>query len=114
MSKATLLNRLRTQRKRAYLSQTEVATLIAALSGTTVSRHEAGGRKLSLEAAFAYEALFGIPASALFPGEYEKAREGVAARIVGLLGKLSREKLDTPPARHKRQFLESARERLRS
>jgi transcriptional regulator with XRE-family HTH domain len=114
MAKAYLSTQLRTHRKRAYLTQTEVAILIAVLSGTTVSRHEAGDRRISLEDAFAYEALFGIPASALFPGAYEKAREGVSARALGLLGKLSRDGPDTPAARHKQRFLESVLRRLRS
>ena len=113
MSKASLHTYIRTHRKRSGLSQGEIATLIGAISGTTVSRHEAARRKLSLVDAFTYEALFGVPASALFPGEYERAREGVEARAVGLLGKLAREGKDTSTARQKRLFLEALVRRVR-
>lgn len=114
MSKAPLPTYLRTYRKRSCLSQREIAVLIATLSGTTVSRHEEGSRSPSLADALAYEALFGVPASALFPREYEKARAGVEARALGLLGKLTREGKDAPRHRHKRLFLETVLRRVRS
>jgi transcriptional regulator with XRE-family HTH domain len=80
MSKASLHTYLRTYRKRSGLSQKEVAALIDAVSSTTVSRHEASRRGLSLADAFTYEALFGVPASALFPGEYDQARSLIETR----------------------------------
>ena len=110
MSKA-LPTYLRTYRKRSGLSQKEIAILIAAVSRTTISRHENARRGLSLADAFAYEALFGVPASALFPKEYEKARAGVEARALGLLGKLAREKRTK---QHKRIFLAGLLRRVRS
>lgn len=113
MSKASLHTYLRTHRKRSGLSQKEIAALIDAVSSTTVSRHEAARRKLSLADAFTYEALFGVPASALFPGEYDNARAGVEARAIGLLGKLARSGEDTLATRQKRLFLEGLVRRVR-
>ena len=114
MSKAPLPTYLRTHRKRSNLSQKEVAFLVAALSGTTTSRHEFGRRLPSLADAFAYEALFGVPASALFPEEYEKARIRVEARAIGLLGKLSRTGKDSAVLRQKIRFLEGLLRRVRN
>ena len=78
-----------------------------------LARHEAARRKLSLADAFTYEALFGVPASALFPGEYDNARAGVEARAIGLLGKLARSGEDTLATRQKRLFLEGLVRRVR-
>lgn len=114
MSKASLHTYLRTHRKRSGLSQREIASLIDAGSRTTVSRHEDALRGLTLANAFAYEALFGVPASGLFPGEYEKARSLIETRALGLLGELVRSGDDTSATRHKRLFLEGLVRRVRS
>jgi len=114
MSKATLQTYLRTHRKRAGLSQREVAMLIAAVSGATVSRHEGARRRLSLSDAFTYEALFGVPPSMLFPGEYAKARALIEARALALLQGLVDSGKDTPCTIQKRRFLEGLVRRVRS
>lgn len=114
MSKAPLTTYLRTHRKRSNLSQEEVGLLIAALSGATVSRHEASSREPSLGDGLAYEALFGLPASALFPEQYEKARAQVETRALELLGKLRAAKTHTAVVRQKILFLEALLLRLRS
>lgn len=88
--------------------------MIAAESSTTVSRHESALRALSLADAFVYEALYGIPASALFPGEYEKARSLMEERAIRLLGELARSGDESSAARHKRVFLETLVRRVRS
>jgi transcriptional regulator with XRE-family HTH domain len=90
MSKAKQLTTyLRTHRRRSGLSQKEVALLIDLIAAGNVSRHETGDREPSIEQAFAYEAVFGVPASALFPGEYEKARRRVEKNAQALFEKLS-------------------------
>lgn len=114
MSKAPLRTYLRTHRKRSGLSQPEVAALIAAVSSTTVSRHESARRKLSVTDALTYEALFGVPVSALFPGEFERVRVLAEARALCLLERLARSAKDTPVTRQKRLFLEGLLRRLRS
>ncbi len=81
-----LPNYLRTYRKRAGLSQDEVAFLLGYQSGTRVSRYECFGRQPELETALAYEAISGVPARELFAGMYEeieaetRKRAGVLAR----------------------------------
>ena len=114
MSKASLHTYLRTHRKRAGLSQREVATLIAAISGTTVSRHEGARRHLSLSDAFTYEVLFGVPPSALFPGEYRRACALIEARALALLKGLADSDKDTRGTRRKRLFLEELVRRVRN
>ena len=80
-----LPNYLRTHRKRAGLSQDEVAFLLGCRSGAKVSRYERLARRPSLETAFAYEAVFGVPARELFAGVYEKVEREVVkrARVLG-------------------------------
>jgi len=90
-----------------------VAFLIATESGTTISRHETSRRAPSLLDALAYEALFGVPVSALFPGEYEKARSLIEQRAVRLLERLSRSDDQTPVAKQKLQCIERLLRRVR-
>lgn len=106
MANKTLQTYLRTYRKRSNLSQDEIAYLVALLFGTTVSRHERSRRIPSLTDAFAYEALFGIPASKLFPGEYEKARARLEIRAHRLLKRLKQGDKNSPVQKQKIAFLE--------
>ena len=84
-----LPNYLKTYRKRAGLSQDEVAYLLGCRSGAKVSRYERLARRPSLETAFAYEALFGTSARELFAGVYEKVEREVVKRARVLAGKLN-------------------------
>lgn len=113
MSKASLPTYLRTYRKRAGLSQREVAFLIGTVSSTTVSRHESARRAPSLADALFYEALFGVPASALFPRMYEHARSRLEARAIALLGRLAHEATDETAKRPKQAFLRELVRRVR-
>ena len=113
MSKAPLTMHFRTHRKRSNLSREEIAFLIEELSGSTVSRHEAGSRAPSLADALAYEVLFGIPVSALFQGEYERARARTETQAIRLLGKLKRGAKETAVIRQKILFLEDLLRRVR-
>ncbi len=113
MAKQSLQTYLRTYRKRSNLSQDEIAYLVALLFGTTVSRHERSRRIPSLADAFAYEALYGVPASKLFPGEYEKARARLEIRARWLLGRLKQRGKDSPVERQKIAFLEEFLRRVR-
>src|SRR3989442_14472028 len=83
-----LPNYLKTYRKRAGVSQDEVAFLLGCRSGAKVSRYERLASRPSLETAFAYEALFGVPARELFAGVYEKVEEQIKKRARILAGKL--------------------------
>lgn len=88
MATRKLPNYLRTYRRRASLSQEEVAYLIGACGGPKVCRYERASRRPSLETALAYEALFGIPARDLFAGVYEKVEGETRRRAKQLIGRL--------------------------
>lgn len=72
MASHSLQNYLRMYRKRAGLSQDEVAFLLGVKSGAKVSRYERRRRVPPLETALAYEAIFRIPVRELFLGTYEQ------------------------------------------
>ncbi|MGH9459930.1 MAG: helix-turn-helix transcriptional regulator [Vicinamibacteria bacterium] len=84
-----LPNYLKTHRKRAGLSQDEVAFLLGYQSGSRVSRYESFGRAPTLEVALACEAVLGIPARELFAGVYEKAAEETRRRAAMLTKRLT-------------------------
>lgn len=91
-----LHNYLRTYRKRAHLSQDDVAFLLGGEVGTTVSRHEVGSRIPSLETALAYEAVLGAPIRELFAGKYTAAESLVRERAGALLARVQRQGGSTP------------------
>ena len=74
-------------------------------SGTKVSRYERFNRKPSLETAFAYEAVFGVPGRALFAGIFQKVEDKIKRRAQLLKGKLSDRK--DPTAIQKLRMLEA-------
>ena len=80
---APLSNYLLTNRKRLSLSQEEVGFLIGAKGSgkeSTVSREEQFIRESSLQAAIAYEVIYGKPIRELFAGLYEEVEQNVAMR----------------------------------
>ena len=85
---APLENYLKTYRRRSGLSQDEMAFLLGSASGTKVSRYESRVRRPTLETALAYEAIFQVPASALFAGLYQKVEKEIIARAQLLARKL--------------------------
>jgi transcriptional regulator with XRE-family HTH domain len=91
-----LQNYLRTERKRAGLSQAELAFLLGCGSGSKVSRYERFRREPGLKAALACEALFGVPTRELFAGLYDSVERDVRRRaqlltrhLAGLDGRLA-------------------------
>lgn len=89
-----LNNYLRTYRKRAGLSQDEMAYLLGCQSGAKVSRYERFARQPTLQTALAYEAVFGVPVRDLFAGIYQKVERPVSQRAQLLLRKLTTAKPD--------------------
>ena len=87
-----LPNYLKTYRKRAGLSQDEVAFLLGCQSGAKVSRYERLARQPSLETILAYEVLFGTPASELFAGVYAKVEQRLKRRVRRMIARLSEDK----------------------
>lgn len=72
---------LRSHRKRSGLSQKELALLIGYPNEGSVSRHERLYCVPPFHIALAYEAVFRISVSGLFPGAYSEISEGIDTRI---------------------------------
>ena len=89
-----LENYLRTYRRRAGLSQDEMAYLLGTRSGTKVSRYERLWRAPSLDTAFAYEVIFDTPARDLFAGRYERTACVTRRRMSILAERLRQGKQD--------------------
>jgi len=70
MAQPKLHNYLKTYRRRAGLSQDELAYLLGCADGAKVSRYERRERQPSLETLLAYQVLLGPDASELFAGLY--------------------------------------------
>lgn len=87
-----LPNYLRTYRKRAGLSQDEVAFLLGCSNATKVSRYERFDRKPALETALACKAVFRVPVEQLFGGVYQKVERQTTRRAKLLIKKLERAK----------------------
>lgn len=83
-----LTHYLLTHRKRAGLSQRELAFLLGSKSGTKVSRHEQALREPSLRSALGYAAVYRVPVEDLFPGLAQAAEMKVIGRKQVLLRKL--------------------------
>ena len=85
---SSLPNYLQTHRKRAALSQEEVAFLLGtkgANKGNKVSRDEHYARTPTLENALAYEVIYGRPVRELFAGLYEEVERDVIAHAKMLM-----------------------------
>lgn len=99
-----LTHYLITHRKRAGLSQDELAFLLGSKSGTKVSRHEQERREPSLKTALAYAAVYRVPVEDLFPGLALVAELKVTGRKQVLLTKL-RSAGNNPVALYKSAWL---------
>jgi transcriptional regulator with XRE-family HTH domain len=72
---------LRTHRKKSGLTQRELAHLLGYESKSPVSRHESAAVVPTLSMALAYEAIFQVPVSELFPDLYRTVEQNVGARL---------------------------------
>jgi transcriptional regulator with XRE-family HTH domain len=81
MNKSCLASYLGSHRKRSGLSQKELGQLLGYPSEGTISRHERICSTPPFQAALAYEAVFRVPVSELFPGAFERIRQDIEARI---------------------------------
>jgi|SRR3954464_9376529 len=79
-SKPRHLNLLRAHRKRAALSQDEIAFLLGVQNGSKVSRYEQLLREPKLKTALAFEAIFDCAVSSLFPALFSKVKAAVQER----------------------------------
>jgi transcriptional regulator with XRE-family HTH domain len=79
---------MRTYRRRAGLSQEEMAYLLGCKSAAKVSRYERCRRLPNLETLLAYEVILGIPERELLGGLFEKVQQKVLKRAKKLCLKL--------------------------
>jgi DNA-binding XRE family transcriptional regulator len=76
-----LPNYIRSHRKRAHLTQDEVAFLIGVKSGAVVCRHEQFRQTPNLETIIAYEHLFRTPVRTLCSGVDQKVKGKLIVRV---------------------------------
>ena len=99
---------LRTHRKKSGLTQRELATLLGYDNEGPVSRHERGMTIPPLRIALAYEAIFQVPISELFPAVYLMVGESIETQLAAfesLLGEKSAEDHDADATARKLQFM---------
>jgi DNA-binding XRE family transcriptional regulator len=75
-----LASRVRSHRKRAGLSQKDLACIVG-LAEAQVSRHERFGIVPPLTVALSYEAVFGVSVRDLYPRLYEEIGQRVEAQL---------------------------------
>jgi len=88
MASHPLPNYVRTYRKRAGLTQSEVAFLLGCRWRTKVSDYEYFKRRPSLETLFAYQLIFRTPGDELFPGVFTEVERETQKRVRSLIEKL--------------------------
>jgi len=76
-----LPNYLRTYRKKAGLSQREVAILLGSSDPTRVSRYELSKREPDVGVALAFEIIFGTPSRVLFAGRVAELEPVIRKRL---------------------------------
>jgi DNA-binding XRE family transcriptional regulator len=90
MSFRKLPNYIRTYRKRAHLTQRDVAFLLGAKNSASVCRHERLEQTPNLQTLLAYEILFGTPVRNLFGGMHQDIEQNLICRIRLLIQKLAK------------------------
>lgn len=89
-----LPNYLRTYRKRAGLTQNEMALLLGCRNGAKVSRYEHYSRLPNLQTVIAYQIIFRTSTQELFEGIYEDVERATLKRVRAAVKKLSKKALD--------------------
>lgn len=84
-------NYLRTYRRKAHLTQKDLAFLLDEADAAVISRCEAGSRKPTIEFLLIYHILFDVPIAMLFPNQKEEIQEVLLPRIEALVTHLSTE-----------------------
>lgn len=108
---------LRTFRRRTGLTQEEIAFLLCGgcdpetrksacqTTGTTVSRHERGEQRPSLEILIAYEIILDTQLNRIYPEWYAALHRRIRDRAAALLGEL----LEVPPSPRQKQKVATIR-----
>src|SRR2546426_8902075 len=102
-----LHNYLRTYRKRAGLSQVEMAFLLGCHSGAKVSRYEHAARRPNLETIVAYEVILHTALRDLFAGLYRDVEKRTRKRAGILIRNLESARPTDPRVRRKIAILET-------
>ena len=89
MSKYPLTNYLRTYRKRAGLTQDDVAHLLGCHTAGQVSRYEHFRREPSLRVALAFEVIFNASARLIFRGDFKQVEQSVTLRAKRMATRLA-------------------------
>jgi len=89
MATSRLPNYIRTYRKRACLTQEDVAFLLGSKSSASVSRHERFKQTPDLPTLLAYEMLFRTPVRNLFSSAHQEVEQKLRHRIRLLIRKLT-------------------------
>jgi transcriptional regulator with XRE-family HTH domain len=84
MKQSRIASYLSSHRKRSGLSQERLGRLLGYPDEGPVSRHERLCSVPPLRIALGYQAIFQIPISELFPGEYERIKQDVEERLAEL------------------------------
>jgi transcriptional regulator with XRE-family HTH domain len=100
------LHTLKTARRRAGLTQADVALLLGAVEGSKVSRYERCRRLPPLRTALAYEAIFGEPVATLFAATYAEVAAEIRQRAKRLMS-ASRQERHAARASRKKQSINS-------
>src|SRR5712691_1660459 len=118
MSEGHRQSRIRLLRRRAGLSQRDLAALLGYRSHSQISRYENGRRVPSVDELLQIQVVFGVVPSGVFPHLHERAAQTVVARI----NKLIQQDRNAParmrsgqPSRkaaHFRRVLDSIRDRI--
>jgi transcriptional regulator with XRE-family HTH domain len=83
MNHPHIASRVRSHRKKAGLSQKDIARIVG-IDEARVSRHERFGIVPPLSVALGYEAVFGLPVKDLYPRFYETIRQGIEERLAAM------------------------------
>src|SRR5690349_19405590 len=94
-----LHNYVRALRKRAGLSQKQLAQLLGNRSGSKVSRYERFRRDPSLDTALACEVVFGTAARNIFAGVHARVEEKTLRRARALVEELRKKRQDATTVR---------------
>jgi transcriptional regulator with XRE-family HTH domain len=89
MPSVPLTNYLRTHRKRAGLSEDDVAFLLGSKSGARISRYEQGRQTPRLKTLLAFELLFHTPIRDLYSGMSQEVERDLRQQARLLIRKLS-------------------------
>lgn len=101
-----LYNQTKTSRKKAGLSQDDVAFLLGKESGSYVSRVEQNKITPDLLTAISYQIIFDIPIDRMFSGIHREIQPTLITRIAKLTNELEK-KGGNPKIRKRINFLES-------